>query len=470
MATIRKRFLKTGAVVFDIQVKVKDVNLQKMVIKTTTFRPDDKFNERQQERECLIFAQKFEKDMKNLYAGTSGESLDYNITFATYSQKWLERIKKDFSISYYTMNIEIIKWANKYIGGYKIKDITPFILQDFYDKLDSLKREIIVVNAKPELRDVMNERNIKYKNFRYDYKINSGSLAHALSGKNISLTYAKSMAKILNVDVNKVFNITKTEQYYSPATISKFKRAVRCVFAMAKRQRLIEHNYASADYISYGKKPQRNIVCLDDKEAKELFRAIMRYQDIRAKTAILILLLTGMRRGELVGLEWKDIDYDKNTISISRTGAYCKSLGIYTKEPKTAGSIRIITVSEIVIKQLKEYQEWYNSNKANWGDRWIDSGRLFVQEHGEPICPSTIRFWLNKLLTENGMPHITVHSLRHTNITMQIAAGVPLVTVAGRAGHSRTSTTTDIYSHFIKSSDQYAAEVLEDIFVKNKKN
>lgn len=195
MATIRKRFLKTGTTVFDIQVKFKDINLQKMVIKTTIFRPDDKMNERQQERECLLFAQKFEKDMKNLFAGTSGESLDYNITFAAYSQKWLERIKKEFSVSYYSMNIEIIKWVNKYIGGYKMKDITPFILQDFYDKLDSLKREIIVVNAKPELREVMNERNIKYKNFRYDYKINSGSLAHALSGKNISLTYAKSMAK-----------------------------------------------------------------------------------------------------------------------------------------------------------------------------------------------------------------------------------------------------------------------------------
>lgn len=136
--------------------------------------------------------------------------------------------------------------------------------------------------------------------------------------------------------------------------------------------------------------------------------------------------MTGMRRGELAGLEWKDIDYEKNTISINRTGAYCKNIGIYTKEPKTAGSIRVITVSEIVIKQLKEYQEWYNINKANWGDRWIDSDRLFVQEHGEPICPNTIRFWLNKMLVENGMPHITVHSLRHTNITMQIAAGLLL--------------------------------------------
>ena len=65
-----------------------------------------------------------------------------------------------------------------------------------------------------------------------------------------------------------------------------------------------------------------------------------------------------------------------------------------------------------------------------------------------------------------GLPNRTVHSLRHTNITMQIAAGVPLVAVSGRAGHARTSTTTDIYSHFLKSSDRTAAKTLENVFCK----
>jgi integrase len=80
------------------------------------------------------------------------------------------------------------------------------------------------------------------------------------------------------------------------------------------------------------------------------------------------------------------------------------------------------------------------------------------------IHPSIISFWVHKICDQAGLPHRTVHSLRHTNITMQIAAGVPLVTVAGRAGHARTSTTTDIYSHFLKSSDRTAAEKIEELF------
>lgn len=228
----------------------------------------------------------------------------------------------------------------------------------------------------------------------------------------------------------------------------------------------MDDNYASADYVSYGKKPPRNIKYLDDEQAKELFRTIMNYDDIRAKTAILIALMTGLRRGEIAGLEWKDIDFERHTLTVNRTGCYSKIAGgIFTKEPKTAGSIRRMTISEVVVEVLKEYNVWYDEQRENWGDKWVESDRLFVQEYGKPINPETIHLWLKKMLEKSGLPQVTLHSLRHTNITLQIAAGVPIVTVSGRAGHSRTSTTTDIYSHFIKTSDEAAAEALENIFL-----
>ena len=464
MATIRQRKLKNGNNVYDIQVKVKDPQLRKVIIKTTTWKPDERMTERQEMRSCEVFAQKYEDEIKSLYTCSTGEAYDYDITFAGCAEKWLERIKTDFSLGYYEMNLAIVEWADRYLGNYKMREITPFMIQTFYDKLDAEKRIKITVHAKPALREVMKKKGIAYKHFRYDYKLNSGSLAHALAGENVSLVYAKSMADILGVNVEEVFYVEKTEQLYSPSTTSKVKRATRCIFALAKRQRIVEHNYASAEYISYSRKPQKHINCLDDTEAKQLYKAVMDYKDIRAKTAILLLLMTGMRRGELAGLEWKDIDFENRRISINRASAFSKTKGIYTKAPKTEGSIRRISVSEVVIKQLEEYYEWYKATKQNWGDRWVDTDRLFVQEHGQAINPGTIRFWLQKLLKESGLPYVTVHSLRHTNITLQITAGVPLRTIAGRAGHSRTSTTTDIYSHFIITSDEMAADTLERIF------
>ena len=95
------------------------------------------------------------------------------------------------------------------------------------------------------------------------------------------------------------------------------------------------------------------------------------------------------------------------------------------------------------------------------------SQKLFTKENGEMINPGILRDWLKRIIKKMDIGYYTLHSLRHTNISIQLAAGVPLVTVSVRAGHSRTSTTSDIYSHIIQSSDRQAAEILNNIFSKN---
>ena len=141
-----------------------------------------------------------------------------------------------------------------------------------------------------------------------------------------------------------------------------------------------------------------------------------------------------------------------------------KGVGLVEKDPKTESSKRVISISDKLVAVLMEYKEWYDQYKYDVDDRWHETNRLFISEDGKVMYPGTISYWVHKICDQAGLPHRTVHSLRHTNITMQIAAGVPLVTVAGRAGHARTSTTTDIYSHFLKSSDRTAAEKIEELF------
>lgn len=463
MATFRPRKTKHG-VVYDIQVKVKDFSTQKTIIKTTTWHPEGKMTPKQEERACAKFADEFEETMFNFYSSSRIETINPNIKVCDYAKIWLERVHKDFSLSYYEMSINSVEWICRYIGGYKVKDVTPFIIQSFYDQLDKETHTITTVHAKPKLREVMNAKHIQYKDFRYKYQINSGSLANALKGKNISLEYAQSMANILGVKVESVFFIEKTTKIYASATIEKVKRATQCIFAMAKRQRLVEHNYAEADYISFGRRPKRSIKFLDDKQAKLFFGIVMNCEDIRVRTAFNIFLFTGLRRGEVAGLEWDDVDFKNGTIHVCRTSNHSKSKGIYTKEPKTENSIRTMSISNMLIEQLREYREWYIRTKEYWGDKWIETDRIFTGEHGGPIDPNRFDAWLKKLKQNSDLPPFTVHSLRHTNITLQIAAGVPLTTVSGRAGHSRTSTTTDVYAHFIKTSDQQAADTLNDLF------
>ena len=98
------------------------------------------------------------------------------------------------------------------------------------------------------------------------------------------------------------------------------------------------------------------------------------------------------------------------------------------------------------------------------GDLYEDSDRVFTNLDGKLFNPDLYNTWLDKVLIEAGLKHYTLHSIRHTNITLQIAAGVPLVTVSARAGHARTSTTTDIYAHALKSTDKLASDKISEIF------
>ena len=280
--------------------------------------------------------------------------------------------------------------------------------------------------------------------------------------------WSNELCRATKIPFNKLFDTIEKKEPYAWETNNKIKRTVRAVLSLAKKNRLVEDNFAQADYIDYPKKVTTPVRFMDDKTAVTFFDFLMHYHNLRIKTAMLIFLLTGFRRGEVCGLEWHDIDFEKRTISVERSVVYVPGYGVFQKEPKTEGSKRTITVAQVLINVLKEYRESWLKMRQDCGDYIKPSDKLFTSEKGDLINPATLETWIKIVIRDAGMEHFTLHSLRHTNITLQIAAGIPLVTVAARAGHSRTSTTSDIYSHFIKTSDENAADALDNFF--NHKN
>lgn len=232
----------------------------------------------------------------------------------------------------------------------------------------------------------------------------------------------------------------------------------------AKRQRIIEHNFASGEYLLPLKSERKEINVLDDEEAKLLKKQLDKETNMRWKTAIYIVLMTGMRRSELCGLEWKDIDFKNETISIVRSCHEVAGIGLVTKDTKTYTSRRTISMPKVLVQILQDYKKWYDERRVILGEEWAQTDRLMISDEGTIIYPSIYRKWLKKILDKAGLKDVTLHSLRHTNITMQLTSGVDLRTVSARAGHSRTSTTTDIYSHFIKNSDRHASKMIDKLF------
>jgi integrase len=178
---------------------------------------------------------------------------------------------------------------------------------------------------------------------------------------------------------------------------------------------------------------------------------------------ITLFLYTGMRRGELCGLEWKDIDFNNGLIDINKSSLYLADKGVFQDDTKNFSSKRVIKVPDQALCLLKDYKQTQGSEKLKLGSKWDEHGKIFTQWNGKPIHPDSVTGWFHDFIDRNRLPYISVHSLRHTNATLLIASGVDLRTVSKRLGHANMTTTGNIYTHAIQSADERAAEALGDI-------
>ena len=136
----------------------------------------------------------------------------------------------------------------------------------------------------------------------------------------------------------------------------------------------------------------------------------------------------------------------------------------FFKSPKTKTSERTISMPDLLIDKLKEYKTWYDERKKVMGDLWEKHNMIVVSDEGKPIEPGLYRIWFQKISARAGLKRITLHGLRHTHVSLLIASGVDIKTVSVRVGHAKTSTTSDIYSHFIKANDSKASQTIDKIF------
>ena len=262
-----------------------------------------------------------------------------------------------------------------------------------------------------------------------------------------------------------MFDIQEKREPYAFNTNHHIKSTVRSILAFAKKRRLVTDNYATSDYIDFPKRSKkREVKCMDESRFKHVYRACMEHEDIRYATALLTLMLTGCRRGELVGLKWEDVDLENNRISINKSVSRVKKHGVIEKKPKTEQSTRLIEMPATLARQLQKYRQWYFDEKTKMCGRWNDGGYVFInQDTGKRIAPDTILTWVNKITESAGLGHWTAHSMRHTNITIKLMNNVPLLEVSGQAGHSRTQTTTDVYGRYLDTHKNVAPQILDSI-------
>lgn len=463
MATIIKREGKKG-VSYKIQVAVKDVGLGKIVTKSITWKPQKGMSTKDTETACAVFADNFEKQVIQSFKTAEEDKGNINMTFTALSKKWLERSGKIYGEGYVGLAEQSLKVVLPMIGGYKVKDITASVVQSVFDRIDKLNKHIERFYPKKDIKEILSKNGITFIWLRNETELNCASIGRIFNGKHVGKKFATMFAEVCGMEIKKLFDVEMYDEQYSKTTLKRFKLAIYNVLAYAVRLCLIDKNYASSSFVDMGRIERKAVKCMEEDELNKFYSALCSVENIQWRVSVKTILMTGMRRGELCGLNWEDIDWDKGKIHIQRSYSECPHAGMKLKEPKTTTSKRAISIPELLLEELKEYKKWYDQQRELWGDRWVESGSVFIQRHGERIHPANIKMWVNKTCQKAKIPHYSVHSLRHTNITLQIMAGVPISTVSGRAGHSKTSTTTDIYAYYIQSSDISAAKTINDIF------
>lgn len=232
------------------------------------------------------------------------------------------------------------------------------------------------------------------------------------------------------------------------------------VYKFAARNNLFLNNPCKG--VNTIKVPKKEINVYDVEEMQSFLNLLCKKAPLKYKVFFIIAVFTGFRKAEIMGLEWKDIDFENNVITIGRISVYSKEQGTITGTPKTKKGFRSLKVPDVVINAILELKEEQDKMKSKLGDRWNDTGRLFTAWNGNSMGPDTPRHWLEKFCEQEKIRHVNVHSFRHFNASALIEYGCNVNQVSTSLGHAQTSTTLNIYTHCFDKVLAKSSEALSD--------
>lgn len=453
MATIQKRknsYLISVSCGYDMNGK--------QIRKTMTYTPDKGLTEKQIDKEVQRQAVLFEERCR-----TGTVTMDDNMRFADFAAEWMKHKKADLRPKTYARYESMLPRINAAIGHMKLRNIQPPHLLAFYENLsEGGIRKDTKYRCTIDLDGYLKEHKLSKSAVQREYGVAPSNLLAVTRGKNCTAGTAESIAAALGKPLREVFEPVNTDKPLSSKTILHHHRLISSILGTA-----VEWGVLFANPCDRTKPPRvehKEPKYLDEVQAAKLLE-LLEGENTEYKTAIRLLLFTGLRRGEVLGLEWSDVDFDNAILQVCRSSLYLPEKGVFEDETKNRTSNRVIKLPQTAVNDLKLYRKYQLEMRLKVGDRWQETDRIFTTDFGAPLHPDTLSRWFSAFVKvySDELPPISLHSLRHTNATLQIASGVPITTVSKRLGHASSVTTGRIYAHAIRSADEAAAEALENI-------
>ena len=258
----------------------------------------------------------------------------------------------------------------------------------------------------------------------------------------------KPLCAITGTDIQRYLKYLRTEHRgrygagMSGKTLRHQYATLKLIFQNAHRRELISKN--PMEYVSAPKLEKKPIDAFSEQEAKKFFSLLQEETDLDFRCILYLLITTGIRRGECVGLKWQDVNLDEGWIQVVRNVTYSSGNGIVIGSPKTAHSRRMIPLLQSAVDLLKQHKA--DMQKRYLG-RNLDQAFLFPSMSNilTPRDPNSVTRRLKRFMKRNGLPDLSPHDLRHSCASLLLSSGADIKSVQEMLGHADASTTLNFY-------------------------
>ncbi|MBD8989369.1 MAG: site-specific integrase [Clostridiales bacterium] len=460
MATIEKQVGKNGTT-YRITVYSGFDTQGKRIRHRQTYKPDPGMTPRQIEKAVQRAATDFERSIEQ------GFVLDNRQTLAEYAAYVLD-LKERSGTKPKTLDRyrELMGRINQAIGHMKLADIRPQHLNSFYKNLSEpgIRETGGIATAKIDLATWLKANKKSRAGIARAAGVAASTVSAAAQGQPIQEVKAEAIAQAMGKRLGDVFTVEYDMEPLSDKTVLAYHRLISIILAQAEKEMLVPYNAAAKATPPKAAKKAPNY--FQPETISEILKAL-EAEPLKWQLITHMLLVTGCRRGEIMGLKWDKVDFKTNRVKIDRELIISKSKGVHESTTKT-NDIRYLTLpTETMVLLRKHKREQLRLQIAN-GDRWIDTGYVFTQDNGDHMNPDSVTGWLYGFSRRHGLPHINPHAFRHTVASVLLANGTDIVTVAAQLGHASASTTENFYAHIIEENKAKASECIADVLLRKK--
>lgn len=460
MATIEKQVGKNGTT-YRITVYSGFDTQGKRIRHRQTYKPDPGMTPRQIEKAVQRAATDFERSIEQ------GFVLDNRQTFAEYAAYVLD-LKERSGTKPKTLDRyrELMGRINQAIGHMKLADIRPQHLNSFYKNLSEpgIRETGGIATAKIDLATWLKANKKSRAGIARAAGVAASTVSAAAQGQPIQEVKAEAIAQAMGKRLGDVFTVEYDMEPLSDKTVLAYHRLISIILAQAEKEMLVPYNAAAKATPPKAAKKAPNY--FQPETISEILKAL-EAEPLKWQLITHMLLVTGCRRGEIMGLKWDKVDFKTNRVRIDRELIISKSKGVHESTTKT-NDIRYLTLpTETMVLLRKHKREQLRLQLAN-GDRWIDTGYVFTKDNGDHMNPDSVTGWLYGFSRRHGLPHINPHAFRHTVASVLLANGTDIVTVAAQLGHASASTTENFYAHIIEENKAKASECIADVLLRKK--